>query len=179
MNCISAKCPDWLSVLMQKAGGTVPFSQYMDWALNEDQYGAYSSGKLSIGKKGDFVTSPSLGSEFCELLVKQIAEWIIDIESYNTNSVISIVDIGPGEADLTFHLISAFKSQYPHLISKIEFVLVEINIGMISRQKKRLKAFRDLRIRWTSFMELSLKPVIGIFIAPNIAIIDDILFDLS
>ncbi len=169
MNCSRVKCPVWLSDLMHEAGGTVPFSQFMDWALNETQYGSYSSGKLRIGKTGDFVTSPSLGPEFCELLSIQISEWIIEIESNcNKHSTISIIDIGPGEGDLTYYLIAALEASFPHLLSNIEFVLVEINDGMRMRQKKKLMPFNNVKIRWSNFGELSTNPVTGIMIAHEI-----------
>ena len=169
MNCVHVKCPNWLADLMQEAGGIVPFSQFMNWALNENKYGAYASGKLKIGKKGDFVTSPSLGPEFCELLAKQISDWILEIERNSIkNSPISIVDIGPGEGDLAFNLISEFIQSYPNLLSKIEFVLIEINEGMIVRQKKKLKSINNAKIRWSNFSELSNCPVTGVMIAHEI-----------
>ena len=46
----------------------------MNLALNDPINGSYASGKLKIGVKGDFVTSPSLGKEFCNQLVSLIAE---------------------------------------------------------------------------------------------------------
>ena len=62
--------PGWLRQRLQKAGGSVCFSTYMDWVLHDPEWGAYGSGRLRIGPKGDFVTSPSLGGEFAALLAR-------------------------------------------------------------------------------------------------------------
>ncbi len=169
MNTSTVKCPEWLADLIEDSGGSVSFSKFMKWALNDPINGAYASGKLHIGVEGDFVTSPSLGPEFCDLLCVQIADWIKDLsKNISSNSVISIVDIGPGEGDLAFYLISSLKNRFPHLLSNIEFILVEINEGMKKRQKSRLSCFSNISIRWTTFENLSNDPVNGILIANEI-----------
>ena len=61
MNGSSATCPKWLSKRIVNAGGSVSFHQYMDWALNDEHNGAYSCGRIKVGKKGDFATSPKPG----------------------------------------------------------------------------------------------------------------------
>ncbi|MEY4430420.1 MAG: hypothetical protein RLZZ533_356, partial [Cyanobacteriota bacterium] len=53
--------PPWLAERLRSAGGWVPFSTYMQWALHDPQHGAYGSGRLQVGPRGDFATSPSLG----------------------------------------------------------------------------------------------------------------------
>ena len=107
MNDSSVNCPKWIADQILNSGGIVSFHQYMDWALNDANHGAYSCGHLEIGIKGDFVTSPSLGPDFSELLAIQIVEWINELEkNYSSNHIISIVDIGAGEGDLSFYLIN-------------------------------------------------------------------------
>ena len=56
MKPISTVCPDWMALLIEEAGGTIRFSEFMNWALNDPFNGSYASGKLQIGTKGDFVT---------------------------------------------------------------------------------------------------------------------------
>ena len=91
MNDSLADCPNWLVELIQEAGGTVAFSQFMDWALNAPNHGSYATGNISVGSKGDFVTSPSLGPEFCELLAVQVSDWILQEEnSSQKNELISM-----------------------------------------------------------------------------------------
>ena len=67
-----ADCPAWLATLLHQAGGTVPFRQFMDWALHHPEHGYYGSGRVRIGPQGDFATSPSLGPDFATLLGRQL-----------------------------------------------------------------------------------------------------------
>ena len=76
MEPMAASCPDWLATHLQQAGGAVPFSRFMDLALNEPEHGYYGSGRARIGTQGDFVTSPSLGSDFAALLAPQLLAWL-------------------------------------------------------------------------------------------------------
>ena len=68
----SASCPLWLQQRFEQSGGSVPFSQFMAWALHDPEYGAYGSGHLKIGKEGDFVTSTTLGPDFSALMLSLI-----------------------------------------------------------------------------------------------------------
>ena len=56
----TARCPKWLIDRIGDSGGSISFYRYMDLVLNDPDNGFYSTGKLNIGKKGDFCTSPSL-----------------------------------------------------------------------------------------------------------------------
>ena len=69
-------CPEWLKPRLEEHGNSVPFSTFMDWALHDPEHGAYGSGHLQLGVDGDFVTSPSLGEDFCSLLAVQLHEWL-------------------------------------------------------------------------------------------------------
>ena len=55
MDHASVPVPEWL-VRRLRQQGAVSFRRYMDWALNDCEYGAYGTGRLRIGFHGDFVT---------------------------------------------------------------------------------------------------------------------------
>ena len=63
----TARCPKWLIDTIAGAGGSISFYKYMDLVLNDIENGFYSTGRLKIGKDGDFCTSPSLGIDFARL----------------------------------------------------------------------------------------------------------------
>ena len=66
----------------------------------------YSTGKLNIGKDGDFCTSPSLSNDFARLLAVQVVEWFLDLEESGIDSeLFSLIEIGPGEGTLSRDLI--------------------------------------------------------------------------
>jgi len=165
----TARCPKWLIDRICTCGGSISFYEYMDLVLNDPENGFYSTGRLKIGKDGDFCTSPSLGNDFARLLAIQVSEWIYDLEKDGVDSEkISLVEIGPGEGTLSRDLIEAISEIEPALISKVELVLVEINKGMRERQKKIVNNFKRINCRWTNLKELALKPVSGVVIANEV-----------
>ena len=162
----AAACPPWLAQHLQQAGGVVPFRQFMDWALNDPVHGYYGSGQASIGPQGDFVTSPSLGSDFAALLARQLADWIAVFQSMEAGSGrLSIVDVGPGEGDLAADLMVALLALNPGLGDVVDLILVERNPGMIRRQQERLGAIEGIAVRWCSLEALQDVPVRGVILA--------------
>ena len=165
----TARCPKWLIDRMWPCGGSISFYEYMDLVLNDPENGFYSTGRLKIGKDGDFCTSPSLGNDFARLLAIQVSEWIYDLEKEGIDSEkFSLVEIGPGEGTLSRDLIEAISEIEPALIGKLELVLVEINEGMRERQKKIVNNLKGINCRWTNIEELTLKPVSGVVIANEV-----------
>ena len=160
-----ASCPDWLATHLHQAGGGVPFSQFMELALNEPEHGYYGAGRACIGAQGDFVTSPSLGSDFAALLAPQLLAWLASIPRTVPDQRLSIVEIGPGEGHLARDLVAALRGSDPELLARIEMVLVEANPGMQRRQQALLQEVDDLPLRWCSLEDLRRSPVHGVVIA--------------
>lgn len=158
-------CPEWLKPRLEQQGNSVPFSTFMDWALHDPEHGAYGSGHLQLGVDGDFVTSPSLGEDFCSLLAVQLREWLELLAERHPGSLLSIVEVGPGEGDMVASLMALLQAQAPELLPRLEFVLVELNPGMESRQRLRFETSSNPRCRWCSLDDLSAEPVTGILIA--------------
>ncbi len=165
MKAPDVPCPEWLQQRLQQQDERVPFSTFMDWALHDPVHGAYGSGHLRVGKAGDFVTSPSLGDAFSGLLIHQLIEWLELLAVRHPEARLSIVDVGPGEGDLIAQLIPLLQTALPHLLPRLECVLVEINPGMQIRQKQRLQASESLPCRWCSLEMLAEQPIIGIMLA--------------
>ena len=162
----TARCPKWLIDRIGDSGGSISFYRYMDLVLNDPENGFYSTGRLNIGKDGDFCTSPSLGNDFARLLAIQVVDWLLDLEKSGIESeLFSLVEIGPGEGTLSRDLAIAIAEIAPALISKIEFVLVELNVGMRKRQEKVVNNFEGIYCRWCDLEDLILRPVTGVVIA--------------
>ncbi len=138
----------------------------MDLSLYDPEHGAYSAGNLRIGFKGDFVTSPSLSSDFAQLLAKQLVQWFEELQSiWGKERQLSLVEVGPGEGHLIADLIPALENLKPELIANIQIILVEKNESFIHRQKKKLGLISKVPIHWKTFEDLSKEPVIGLIIA--------------
>ena len=162
------KCPSWLVNRLNKDSGVISFYEFMDMALNDPIHGAYAAGNLEIGIRGDFCTSPSLGSDFAEILAIQLVDWFQQLESkFDAVSTFSLVEIGPGEGTLAKDLINAFVDIAPDLISKLEIILVEPSQAMSDRQKKTISQ-EFVNVSWKTIEELSKEPVVGIILAHEV-----------
>ncbi|MEB3322857.1 MAG: SAM-dependent methyltransferase [Synechococcaceae cyanobacterium] len=157
--------PPWLAGRLRAAGGRVAFRTYMDWVLHDPQHGAYGSGRLRIGPRGDFATSPSLGADFAQLLVPQIADWLAAAQGADTP--VALVETGPGEGHLALQLAEALAAGWPRLAARTELVLVEPNAGLEVRQRRHLRAC-PLPVRWSSFGALAQAPVRGVVLAHEV-----------
>ncbi|MBM5800358.1 MAG: SAM-dependent methyltransferase [Cyanobacteria bacterium K_DeepCast_35m_m2_023] len=138
----------------------------MDWALHDPQHGAYGSGRLQVGPRGDFVTSPSLGPDFAALLAPQIAQWLQQLAAQDQGSL-CLLEAGPGEGDLAADLARELLTGWPELARRLELVLIEPNDGMAARQRQRL-ADCPLPVRWTSFAALANAPTCGVLLAHEV-----------
>ena len=165
----TARCPEWLIDRIINSGGSISFYKYMDLVLNDPENGFYATGRLNIGKDGDFCTSPSLGNDFARLLAIQVVDWLLDLEKSGIESeLLSLVEIGPGEGTFSRDLIVAIAEIEPALISKIELVLIELNVGMRERQEKVVNNVEGINCRWSNIEDLILKPVTGVVIANEV-----------
>ncbi len=141
----------------------------MDLVLNDPENGFYSTGRLNIGKDGDFCTSPSLGNDFARLLATQVVDWFLDLEKSGIESeLFSLVEIGPGEGTLSRDLIVAIADIAPAYISKMELILIELNVGMKKRQEKVVNNLEGINCRWSNIEDLISRPVTGVVIANEV-----------
>ena len=141
----------------------MPFRTYMDWVLHDPEEGAYASGRLRIGPRGDFATAPSLGDDFAALLAPQLASWLQELGE----GPLALVEAGPGEGTLAADLAAALAAGWPELAHRTELVLVDPSAGLVERQRARLSAC-PLAVRWCSFPELARRPVVGVVLAHEV-----------
>jgi SAM-dependent MidA family methyltransferase len=154
----------------------------MEWALHDPEHGAYGSGRLRIGPRGDFATAPSLGADFAALLAPQIAQWLQQLEVDPSRShpaaagtaaaslaqrPLALVETGPGEGQLAGQLAEALAAGWPELAARTELVLVEPNAGMAARQRTAL-LHCPLPVRWAGFEQLAAAPLRGVVLAHEV-----------
>ena len=159
-----APCPAWMVTRFEAHGGAMPFSQFMDLALHDPNHGAYGSGILQVGASGDFVTSPSLGSDFAVLLAQQLHDWLDQLHGLHPKAPLTLVEVGPGEGHLAHDLIGELVRLAPPWLSQFSVVMVERNPGMESRQRERLAGCDPVSVRWMSLDALQNTPVTGVML---------------
>lgn len=84
---------------IDKNGGVISFSRYMELALYYPRLGYYSNDLFKFGASGDFVTAPLISNIFGFLLAKQIME----IFSFGVEK--SILEFGAGNGKLAADIL--------------------------------------------------------------------------
>ncbi|MBW8823557.1 MAG: SAM-dependent methyltransferase [Xanthomonadales bacterium] len=113
------------------AGGSIPFSRFMELCLYAPGLGYYSAGATKFGGAGDFVTAPELGHLFAECVGEAILPVLGALEES------SILEIGGGTGafagDLLRHLQAS--NRLP-----ARYCLLEPSAQLRQRQREHLQA---------------------------------------
>ena len=117
-----------------KTNKTFPIDKFIENALYNNQYGYYST-KNPFGKSGDFITSPGISALFSEM----IAIWMISFwESLEKPKQFNIVELGPGDGELSRVLIKTFK-KFPNFYKSTNLYLHERSKFLKDIQKSKIK----------------------------------------
>ena len=97
-----------LAVLIHReiaaAGGSMPFSQFMERCLYAPGLGYYSAGRRKFGAGGDFVTAPEISPLFGRCLAKPCAA------ALETLGGGDILEFGAGSGQLAIDLLTGLES---------------------------------------------------------------------
>ena len=87
-----------------KLNTKVPVDEFCENFLYNEASGYYTN-QIEFGKKGDFITSPTISNLFSEI----IGIWIISAwENIGQPKKFNIVELGPGDGSLVSILIKVF-----------------------------------------------------------------------
>ncbi len=123
--------------------GPLPFAKFMGLALYHPQHGYYSGTRGQIGRRGDFITSVSVGSMFGELLAFQFARWI-ELER-KEQSTFQIVESGTHDGQLACDILESLEEQEPSLFPLAEYWIVEPSPARRAAQQTKLARFQNVR----------------------------------
>ena len=127
--------------------------KFLENVLFDKKYGYYSS-KIPFGHKGDFLTAPGISDLFSEI----IGIWIIS--AWNTlgkPKKFNVVELGPGDGNLTKILIRTFE-KFPIFNKSTNIYLYEKSHLLKSLQKKNIK---NSKVKWIkNFNKIKNGPVI-------------------
>ena len=155
--------PCWLSQRLQASGTPVGFATVMEWLLSDPQHGYYGSGQVRFGPQGDFVTSPTQGAVFAELLRRQL--WpLLEALAQQSSGAISLIEWGPGEGQLLAQLLEGADLQQQPWLQRLELVLVESSPALRQRQQQQLAAL-DVPCHWLTPEQLAAAPRRGVVLA--------------
>jgi SAM-dependent MidA family methyltransferase len=137
----------------QQPDRRITFATYMELVLYAPEVGYYARTPDRIGSRGDFFTSPHLGSDFGEMLAIQLAEmW----ELLGKPQPFTVVEMGAGQGLIAKDILNYWQQHYPELIA--DYVIVETSAAMRLCQQKILI---ERPVRWVTWADLETESITG------------------
>src|SRR3954467_11801091 len=137
-----------------RVDGPQPFAWFMEQALYHPQHGYYSSGRATIGRKGDYFTNVSVGPLFGRLLAAQFAEmW----ERMGRVYAFTIVEQGAHDGQFANDVLGAAQKDSPEFFEAVRYQIIEPFSIWQGRQTQTLKRFHD-KVEWSR----SIAPFTGV-----------------
>jgi SAM-dependent MidA family methyltransferase len=129
----------------------IPFARFMELALYCPETGYYEAKRDKIGRRGDFITSVSVGSLFGELLAFQFAEWLQELPvgaaPGGEGSQLAIVEAGAHDGQLAGDILAWLEINRHDLFAQIGYLILEPSTRRREWQQENLKRFAP-RVRW-------------------------------
>lgn len=147
--------------------GPISFARFMELALYCPETGYYEAKKDTVGRRGDFITSVSVGSFFGELLAFQFAEWLLagaegrdpgvaspaSTAASNPGAKFTIVEAGAHDGRLAGDILAWLQIHRPELFAQLAYVIIEPSLRRREWQGETLKTFAP-RVCWLSSLPL-------------------------
>jgi SAM-dependent MidA family methyltransferase len=125
--------------------GALPFSRFMELALYCPDYGFYEKEKDTLGRRGDFYTSVSVGPLFGQMLAFQFVEWVTELPIADRR--LRIVEAGAHDGKLAADILDWLRQQRTNIYDGLEYCIVEPSERRRQWQGETLIEFRN-KIRW-------------------------------
>lgn len=152
----SAKLTHFIQHQIHLAGGAIPFSSYMQYALYAPGLGYYMAGKPKLGAAGDFTTAPQLSPLFGYCLAKHCQTILNETKGGN------IIEFGAGTGKLAASLLQGG-------CQPDTYYIIEISPDLRQQQQMLLKASCPdyfTRIKWLDHLPVT--PLKGVIIANEV-----------
>lgn len=125
---------------IERDGGSIAFSRFMELALYAPRLGYYSGGASKLGAAGDFTTAPEITPLFGATLARVAAAII-------AQSAPEIIEFGAGTGRLARDVLAALARQG---VAVASYTIIELSGELRARQQQALK---DLpQVRWLDAM---------------------------
>ncbi len=116
-----------------KKNHSLPLDKFIDLFLYSRKFGYYMK-KNPFGKKGDFITAPSISRLFSEM----IAIWILKFwQSLGSPKKFNLIELGAGNGEMMKIIIESFQN-FPVFLNSCNFIIHEKSPSLIKIQKKKL-----------------------------------------
>jgi len=115
----------------------------MELALYCPDCGYYEAENDSIGRRGDFYTSVSVGPLFGELLAFQFAAWLAQLPAGR----LQLVEAGAHDGRLAADILRWLRQWRPEILARCEYVICESSTRRQRWQRETLQEFSG-QVRW-------------------------------
>lgn len=137
----------FLRQLQSDHGGAIPVEDYVREALYHPTFGYYSRNIRTVGRRGDFSTSVTLG----DALARAIARWLA-IHRPADRAPWHIIEAGPGSGELAAKIL---KNLGWWTRRAVTYHLVESSPVLRAEQQHRLRRHRN--VRWHDSLTAALR----------------------
>lgn len=133
-----------------QADGGISFHDFMAMALYEPGLGYYCAARETMGRDGDYLTSPEVSPLFGAMVGRQLREmW----ENLGAPSRFDIVEAGAGNGTLCRDILSWAKRAAPEMLEATQYTIVEPIPPLEARQRERIASEgRDRQVGWAAKM---------------------------
>lgn len=121
----------------------MPFARFMELALYCPEYGFYEKERDTVGRRGDFYTSVSVGSLFGELMAFQFAEWLAKLPGER----VQIVEAGAHDGKLAADILRWLAKHRAEIFQRVEYVIADPSARRRGWQQETLREFGQ-KVRW-------------------------------
>ncbi len=127
--------------------GALPLDKYMEICLYHPELGYYTQKHTqSIGKKGDFFTSVSVGKTYGELLSYAVVKLFRYGLETKKNQPAELVELGANDGTLAFDIISSLKKNFPNFYRKATYFCLEKNQNLCRLIQEKASAIKEKKI---------------------------------
>lgn len=145
---------------IQKAGGYIPFTAYMQHALYEPGLGYYVNGSQKWGAQGDFVTAPEISALFSHCFAVRCEEVLRSVGGGD------ILEIGAGSGQMAADILQELNRRgcLPH-----HYFILEVSAELKARQRATLAQHVPELLSRVQWLEaLPAQPITGVILANEV-----------
>jgi SAM-dependent MidA family methyltransferase len=115
---------------LERAGGRMPFSRFMELALYAPGLGYYSAGARKFGAVGDFVTAPEISPLFSHCLGRQCAEVLAALGGGD------VLELGAGSGTMVADVLTQMQDleRLPR-----KYLILEVSAELRDRQRATIQ----------------------------------------
>lgn len=145
---------------IHKAGGAIPFVEFMNQALYTPGLGYYSAGSYKLGVSGDFITAPEISPFFSQCVARQCQQVLATFE----DSI--ILEFGAGSGKMAAEILKELERL--NCLPKQYFIL-EVSADLQQRQRETLQEQVPQLFKRVQWLErLPTQPLQGIILANEV-----------